>query len=329
MRLGSRLDPEVRLLSISSSGHLGCDVQVQESSRPRSQPIRLGLELTRAARPRQWLKNLLIASVPLAAGRISDSSILRPILLTIGVWCFASSAVYLFNDVFDLERDRSNPARAHRPITSGALPVPVALTAATVLLLVAIPAAWSLVNLQTAALLASYVALQILYSARLKNEPVFELAIVASGFVLRTIAGGFATGLDLSPWFLLVAIFGALFMVSGKRYSEFQAGADHRHLSRPVLEHYSASFLRFVWTVSAGITILTYALWAIEGQSGVRPWWIASSVIPLTIGVLRYTMTIDSGRAGDPEDVVLGDRVLLTVGAAFVAFVVLGMTDAG
>lgn len=307
-------------------------MRLQESSPLRSPPFqlafRLGREVTRAARPRQWLKNLLIASVPLAAGRSSDLSIVTPVLLTIGVWCLASSAVYIFNDVFDLELDRSSPARSHRPIASGALPVPVALTAGSVLIILAIPMAWTAVNLRTAVLLTIYVAVQALYSAGLKNEPVLELAIVASGFVLRTIAGGFATGLELSPWFLLVAIFGAFFMVSGKRYSEFHASNERRHLSRPVLAHYSASFLRFVWTVSAGITILAYALWAIEGNSGARPWWIASSIIPMTMGMLRYAMTIDEGRAGDPEDVVLGDRVLLIIGATFIASIVMGMTVA-
>lgn len=299
---------------------------LQESSRPRSHPVQLGRELARAARPRQWLKNLLIIAVPLAAGRATDLAILVPVVLTIAVWCLASSAVYLFNDVFDLERDRANPVRSQRPIASGALPVPVAVSAGGLLLVVAIPMSWVVVNLRTAVLVSIYVAVQLLYSALLKHQPIFELAIVASGFVLRTIAGGFATGLELSPWFLLVAIFGAFFMVSGKRYSEFQT-ADDGYRSRPVLAHYSASFLRFVWTVSAGITILTYALWAIEGHEGVRPWWIAASVIPLTLGMLRYAMTIDAGRAGDPEDVVLRDRSLLAIGVSFVVLIVLGMTD--
>lgn len=307
-------------------------MEPEVSRQSRAQPSRLVTDLVRAARPRQWLKNLLIAAVPLAAGRVGDVDLLVPVLLTIGVWCLASSSVYLFNDVFDVERDRANPARSHRPIAAGDISISTAILTSLILLIVAIPAAWFAINARSAVLLCAYVGMQFLYSARLKNEPVFELAIVASGFVLRTIAGGLATDLELSPWFLLVAIFGAFFMVSGKRYSEFQATERFGHDARPystVLERYSSSFLRFVWTVSAAITILTYALWAIEGHSGVRPWWIASSIVPMTLGMLRYAITVDAGQAGDPEDVVLGDKLLLLIGAAFVGFVAFGMTDVG
>jgi decaprenyl-phosphate phosphoribosyltransferase len=154
-----------------------------------------------------------------------------------------------------------------------------------------------------------------------KRQPVFDLVLVTAGFVLRAIAGGVAAGVSLSEWFLLVASFGSLFMVAGKRYADVlhaegeqgkSAGDDWR-----VVE-YSASYLRFVWGLAATATVIGYALWAFQvGASRGEPVWAQLSVAPFVVALLRYAVDIDRGAAGAPEDVVLGDRWLLVLGLAW------------
>jgi len=281
--------------------------------------------LFRAVRPRQWLKNVLVAAAPFIAGRLGETDVLFATLATFATWCVVSSAIYLINDIVDRDADRANPARSHRPFAAGHLTPRVGLAIAVFLLVSAIPLAGLFIGAGTAGLLAAYVVLQVCYSLWLKHEPVIDIGVVSSGFVFRSIAGGVATGIAISPWFLLVASTGSLFMVAGKRASEAVATPEGGDPTRPVLERYSESFLRFVWTMSAGLTLLTYAMWAIEGRSVGRSWWMEATIIPVALGMLRYAMAIDAGRAGDPEDVVLADRMLLALGAAFVILIVIGI----
>ena len=139
--------------------------------------------------------------------------------------------------------------------------------------------------------------LQILYSAFLKHLPVVDLAVVASGFLLRAIAGGVATGIPLSQWFLLVASFGSFFMVAGKRYSEMKSlGAEAG--TRRSLTRYSESYLRFAWMLAAVMVVISYSLWAFEnrGNPPLGVPWTAISIAPFTLGLLQYALEVDAGR---------------------------------
>jgi decaprenyl-phosphate phosphoribosyltransferase len=167
-----------------------------------------------------------------------------------------------------------------------------------------------------------YVVLQLLYSAYLKHLPVVDLAVVASAFLLRAIAGGVATGIPLSQWFLLVAAFGSFFMVSGKRYSEMKAlGSDAG--TRRSLTRYSESYLRFAWMMAAVMVLISYSLWAFEnrGSGALGVPWTAISIAPFTLGLLQYALEVDAGTAGEPEEVVLNDRVLQGLGVVWVAVI--------
>jgi decaprenyl-phosphate phosphoribosyltransferase len=164
-----------------------------------------------------------------------------------------------------------------------------------------------------------YVVLQLLYSAYLKHLPVVDLAVVASAFLLRAIAGGVATGIPLSQWFLLVAAFGSFFMVSGKRYSEMKAlGSDAG--TRRSLTRYSESYLRFAWMMAAVMVLISYSLWAFEnrGSGALGVPWTAISIAPFTLGLLQYALEVDAGTADEPEEVVLKDRVLQGLGLVWV-----------
>lgn len=298
------------------------------SRRPAGFRGSLGWGLVRAARPRQWVKNVLVLAAPLAAGRIADPGVLGPTLLALVLFCLASSAVYLVNDVIDVEEDRRHPRKRFRPIAAGIVPRPLAVGLAVVLCAVALVAAVLLSRPALAWLLAGYVVLQLAYCTFLKNQPVLDLAVVASGFLLRGIAGGVAAGLLLSQWFLLVAAFGSLFMVAGKRYSELVLVGDGA-ATRKTLQEYSPSYLRFVWSMSAGVACTAYSLWAFEMgamRSGVP--WAAISVAPFVLGILRYAVDVDKGTAGAPEEIVLHDRVLLGLGLAWALTVGLGVFGA-
>jgi decaprenyl-phosphate phosphoribosyltransferase len=284
--------------------------------------------LVRALRPRQWVKNALVLAAPLAAGRVLEPAVLGPTAVAFLLFCLAASAVYLVNDTIDIEEDRRHPRKRFRPIAAGLIPRWLALALAAVLGTVALVSAALLTRPQLAWVLGSYVVIQLAYCLFLKNQPVIDLAVVASGFLLRGVAGGVAAGLLLSQWFLLVAAFGSLFMVAGKRYSELVVVGDSA-ATRRTLGEYSASYLRFVWSLSAGVACTVYSLWAFEmgrDQTGVP--WATVSIAPFVLAILRYAVDVDKGAAGAPEEIVLRDRVLLVLGVLWAATVGIGVFGA-
>jgi len=145
-----------------------------------------------------------------------------------------------------------------------------------------------------------------------------DISIVASGFLLRAIAGGAAAGIALSQWFLLTTAFGSLFMVAGKRYAEIRLAERTGAKIRKSLERYTASYLRFVWTLSATGVIMTYGSWAFQLSQTHHSRWPVISLVPFVVAILRYAVDVDSGNGGEPEEIALGDRTLQVLGAALV-----------
>jgi decaprenyl-phosphate phosphoribosyltransferase len=269
--------------------------------------------LLRTARPRQWVKNVLVLAAPLAAGQLLRTDVLVAAAIAFVAFSLTASWIYLVNDAIDVEADRSHPRKRLRPIAAGVVPVRVALVAGGVLLVLG-PLVGSLTGEpQLVLVLAFYVVLQLSYCLWLKHQAVLDLALVSSGFLLRALAGAAATGLVPSQWFLLVASFGSLFMVAGKRYAERRTEAPEGGSTRRVLEDYSPSYLRFVWSLSAAVVVFAYSLWAFE-LSAQSSGWATASIAPFVLGLLRYAVDVDAGRAGEPEDIVLGDRVLQSLG---------------
>jgi len=283
----------------------------------------------RAVRPRQWLKNLLVGTAPLAAGRLLEQQVLISVALAFVAFCLVSAAVYLLNDVRDVEEDRLHPKKRLRPIAAGELSVPVAIAIGVAAGVAGLALAF-FTSTGLGITVTVYVALQVLYTLFLKHVPVLDLAMVASGFLLRAIAGGVAADIPLSQWFLLVASFGSFFMVAGKRYSELKAlGADAG--TRRSLTRYSESYLRFAWMLAAVMVLISYSLWAFENRCnppmgvcnppmGGVP-WTAISIAPFTLGLLQYALEVDSGNAGEPEDVVLHDHVLQAMGVVWLVVI--------
>ena len=267
---------------------------------------------------------------PAAAGVLSRSGPALDALVAFGAFCLAASGTYLWNDVLDAEADRLHPDKRHRPVASGALGVPVAAIAGSVLLGGSLAVSFALSGWHLALVTALYVAVTLAYTLGVKRFPVVELAAVAAGFVLRAIAGGVATGVPLSSWFLVVTSFGALFVVVGKRMAEYRRLGESREDHRASLGGYTVSFLQSALTLTAAVTVTAYCLWAFDrgglsDQAGHQFVWIQLTVAPVTIAVLHVLRLLDAGQGGAPEDLIFHDRLVAVLGLIWAALFAVGI----
>ena len=264
------------------------------------------IQLLRATRPKQWIKNLLVFAVPLASGDLGNSNAVFKSLLAFIAFTALSAATYLINDIRDVAQDRLHPKKKNRPIASGQLSIRRAIMTSIVLGAagISLPIFFSLWNL--VAVLSAYATLQVGYQLVLKNIALIDLVVVSSGFVLRAMAGGLAAGILISPWFITVTAASAMFIVSGKRFCEFRNHGENGE-TRNSLRTYSESYLRVLWTSSMGLALVFYVLWSVEIGVEGKHWLALLTALPFTLVVLRYAHHIDSGDAESPEDVVLGD----------------------
>jgi decaprenyl-phosphate phosphoribosyltransferase len=243
------------------------------------------------------------------------------------MFCLISSATYLINDAKDQESDREHPTKYRRPIAAGEISVPLAISFAAVLAVISLVGSF-LIAPALAGVVLAYAIFTLTYSLLLKHEPVIELALLSMGFLLRAVAGGAASGLPISQWFLIVAGFGSLFMAAGKRYSELKreeiAGAQKLN-RRQSLDGYSLGYLRFVWGTAAAVTIMGYALWSFDvAQTPSSLPWAQWSLLPFVLAILRYGIVIDRGDAEAPEDAVIADKGLQLLGAVWLILFALG-----
>ncbi|MGV9554144.1 decaprenyl-phosphate phosphoribosyltransferase [Streptomyces sp. NPDC003401] len=286
--------------------------------------------MLRTARPKQWVKNVLVVAAPAAAGQLFTVRALTGLALVLALFTACAAAVYLVNDARDAEADRAHPTKRHRPVAAGQVPVPVAYAAGgTLAVLAPVLAAW-LATPAVAGLLVAYLGMQLAYCVSLKHVLVVDLVVVTTGFLMRAVAGGLALGIPLSRWFLITTGFGALFMVSAKRYSEAVQMAGTAGATRALLTEYTTGYLRFVWQLAAGVAVLGYCLWALEEggvpHTSVLP-WRQLSVVAFVLAVLRYAVFADRGTAGEPEEVVLGDRALALIGLVWLTMYGLAVAD--
>ncbi|OBH49187.1 decaprenyl-phosphate phosphoribosyltransferase [Mycobacterium sp. E2479] len=277
----------------------------------------------KAIRPRQWVKNVLVLAAPVAglgSGiRYDYPQMLTQVGLAFVVFSLGASSVYLVNDVRDVEADREHPTKRFRPIAAGNVPEWLAYFLAVLLGVASLGIAW-IVTPNLTLVMAVYLVMQLAYCFGLKHQAVLDICIVSSAYLLRAIAGGVATDIPLSQWFLLSAAFASLFMVAGKRYAELQLAERTGAAIRKSLESYTSTYLRFVWTLSATAVVICYGLWAFERDRHSGSWF-AVSMVPFTIAILRYAVDVDGGLAGEPEDIALRDRVLQLLFLAWIATV--------
>ncbi|MBC3185847.1 decaprenyl-phosphate phosphoribosyltransferase [Corynebacterium sp. zg-331] len=302
-----------------------------DDTKRRRPPRNLADGMIKALRPKQWVKNVLVVAAPAAAGaeELLDGRTLIDVALAFAVFCLAASSIYLINDARDVEADRQHPTKRFRPIAAGVLPVGMAYAMAVVLILASLGVSLLASSGYGLAIVAAvYIALQLGYCFGWKHQPVIDIALVSSGFMLRAMAGGVAAGINLSQWFLLVAAFGSLFMAAGKRYSELLLAERTGAKIRKSLRGYTPTYLRFVWTLAATSVVMSYALWGFEmsttvaSSSGV---WYQISMVPFAIAILRYAADVDRGDGGAPDELALSDRVLQALAGLWILCIVLAV----
>jgi decaprenyl-phosphate phosphoribosyltransferase len=292
----------------------------------RSAPKSTLVGLLRTARPKQWIKNVLVFAAPGAAGVLDDPSQVARTLVAFAALCLAASGTYLLNDALDVEADRQHPTKRNRPVAAGTISPTTAKIGSVVLILAAIGISVPIAHGELALVVVGYVALTVSYSLWLKHEAVLDIGVVAAGFVIRAIAGGIATNVEISDWFLIVAGGGSLLMVTGKRHAELTELGDSSGSHRSTLEEYTTGFLSFVRAVAASVTVTAYCLWAFENAhvTGDQTWF-RLSIVPFVLAILRYAHDIEMGRGGAPEELVLADRVLQVLGLLWIIAFAIGV----
>lgn len=275
--------------------------------------------LVREARPQQWSKNVLVFAAPGALGVLNEWHSLSQTLIVFVAFCLTASGTYYWNDIKDVAQDRLHPKKKYRPIASGDIPLNIARVVGTILLLAG-PVVAFVVRPEAGAIVAFYAVLTIAYSTRLKHVPLLDLAIVASGFVLRAMAGAAATQTAMSNWFIMCITFGSFFIVTGKRFAELIEMGDEAGSTRASLKAYSVTYLRQVLVISCTATVVTYCMWAFENAeaAGETLPIHALSIVPMVLALFRYLMVLENGGGGAPEEVFMRDRTIQLYGALWI-----------
>lgn len=275
--------------------------------------------LTRSARPRQWTKNLavflpLFFSVNEAWTLNEPDTALLFAIRAIGaalVFCLVSGAVYLFNDLADADHDRAHPIKRNRPIASGALSPRLALAVALVLVLAGLSSAFAL-GLTFGIVVSIYILIQVVYSARLKNIALLDVFSVASGFVLRVLAGAVVIGVPISPWLYICAGLGSLFIALAKRRSELARAGDTAGDQRDALGAYTLGMLDQMIGVIATSALVSYALYTFTADNLPDNHSMTLTLPFVLYGVFRYIYLVHTHDiAESPEDILLSDAPMI------------------
>ena len=282
--------------------------------------------LLKEARPKQWAKNILVFAAPGAAGVLNEWGSLWRTLLCFVALSLTASGTYFWNDVLDVEADRVHPTKCRRPIAAGLVSLNTARIVGTLLLVAGIAIGF-IPDWRCGVAVIVYVVLTVSYSTVLKHQPVLDLLAVAGGFVIRAIAGAEASSVEMSTWFLLCASFGALFIVTGKRYAEMKELGEGNGSTRSTLMAYSLDYLRMVLAVSLGATLVAYCTWAFATKEISGSSWPSYelSIIPMLAALMRYLLALEQGRGGAPEEVFASDRTLQVLGLIWVIIFGLGV----
>ena len=266
----------------------------------------------RLLRMKHYIKNLLVFLPLIFSGRLTERQPLLQTVCGFAAFCLLSSVIYIINDIQDVDKDRCHPTKCRRPIAAGQVAIPAAwLIATALLLLVCLLNVLCGGGLFSWLILAAYLALNLGYSYGLKHVPVVDIAILASGFLLRMLYGSAVTGIEISKWLYLTVLSMAFYLGLGKRRNELMQSPDGQ--SRPVLRAYTRDFLDKNMYLCVALAIVFYSLWSVDSvtiarvQSNALVW-----TVPLVILIcMKYNLTIDGPSDGDPVEVLLGDKLLL------------------
>lgn len=288
--------------------------------------------LLRTARPKQWLKNVLVFAAPAAAGMLSQWHTLHAALIAFAAFCLAASGTYFINDAHDVDSDRRHPTKNTRPMAAGVFSPATGIVVGAVLIVGSVVLGVLAARWQLAVVVGVYVVNTTAYSLLLKHRAIFDIMSVSAGFLLRAVAGAAATNIPLSNWFLSVATFGSLFIVVSKRYSEQRATVEHPlGPVRVVLTIYTTAYLQYLRAVCTAAVLVSYCLFAFEkaAASTVSFPWFQLSVVPFVGAILKYSLLTEQGHGEAPEDLLLSNRILLIAGAGWVLLFLGGTYSVG
>lgn len=288
-------------------------------------------QIIRTSRPRQWLKNFSVFAAPIFSGMLFNADVFIPATYAFFAFCAVSSGAYFINDIIDAPKDRTHPIKKNRPIASGKLPESVAWLIAFILILSSLVFSFLYIGTYFTLAIAAYIVIQLLYSTYLRNVIILDSLTVATGFVIRVFAGGFAAYTSLSSWLVLATIGLSLLLAFGKRRSEKtilkkHLGTSEESKTRTTLRHYPDSLLDSMISMSSTLAIITYSLFAfqVSPQSTSdalktllpsilrNPKWMMLTIPVVIYGVARYLYVIyEREDAESPERVLLADKPLL------------------
>jgi 4-hydroxybenzoate polyprenyltransferase len=285
-------------------------VAVLDSPRSRARAALVAL------RPRQWTKNLLLFAGLVFAAKLGDVTRWLEASLAFVVYCAASSAAYLANDVRDAPHDREHPVKRFRPVASGELPTRTALVLAAALVVLAFGGA-AVLGWGSVAFLGAFLGLQAGYTAGLKHVVLIDVLAISGLFVLRAAAGAEAVDVRISPWLLICTGLLALFLALGKRRAELVLVGAEETPGRPVLEGYSLALVDQLVSVVAASTVIAYSLYTFTARDSKA----MMATVPFVVyGVFRYLLLLHRRDLGEePENVLLTDVPLLLTIAAWAA----------
>jgi decaprenyl-phosphate phosphoribosyltransferase len=256
---------------------------------------------------KQWIKNALIFAPWFASGR-ADFTTIPTLVLGFVAFSLLSSSIYIFNDLHDINEDRRHPDKSHRPIAVGLVTAQRAWAYGLLSLLVAFTIAALSLPVTSITFMMIYLTTSTLYIFVARNLFLIDIFFVAAGFVIRVLFGGSVSKTFVSPWLLVVIGFFSLFIIAGKRYSELESG-NSKLSGRKSLHHYSIEYLKALLVTSLSATLMSYALWTIEGVANNST--AILSMVPFTFILFHYLSAIQLGKAEAPEQVLFKDPVLI------------------
>jgi len=286
----------------------------------------------RLLRPRQWVKNLAIFAAITFTGALFDVDSFIKVFYGFIIFCIISSAIYIINDLVDIEKDKLHPFKRFRPLANGDVPKPHAIILAAVMIVSSLIGSFN-VDPVFFFMAVIYFILQLFYSVVLKNIAVVDILALAGGYILRVYAGDFISGYHISVWLLLTTISLSLFLAVGKRRRELTLVSEHNSANinaiRRSLSHYSERLLDVYASIFATSTFISYSLFTFLGDSRVNTIsnefllpdflpsffqrkWLMVTIIPVVYGLMRYLQDIYEKHEGEsPEKVLFSDKPLL------------------
>jgi 4-hydroxybenzoate polyprenyltransferase len=283
-------------------------------------------DLLRLMRPHQWVKNAFVFTGLLFGHAWHDPNLVTQVIIAFAAFCLVSSAVYILNDIVDLEQDRLHPKKCLRPLAAGQVGISAAVIFAALLGAMGLALAYS-ASPKVLIILVAYALMNIAYSLRLKHVVILDIFIIATGFMLRILAGTLGVGIPPSQWLLLCGLMVTLFLGFTKRRAEIIALAEDKSSHRKVLEHYSPVLLDKMIGITASGVIMSYSLYTMNADT-IRIHGTAYLIytVPFVMyGVFRYIYLLHhQSRGGDPShDLVRDPHLFIVVGAWLVATILL------